>query len=93
MKNENKLSTTAHSLLSGMSVNLNQLKNSVKEFKEKLREEFDYKTNVTTIIRKLVTFIDELVLTLFIKTNWIMMFLSACFRWLWTPRVAPLFRH
>ncbi|KTD59790.1 PII uridylyl-transferase [Legionella sainthelensi] len=69
MKNESKLSTTAHSLLSGMSVNLNQLKNSVKEFKEKLREEFDYKTNVTTIIRKLVAFIDELVIALFIKNK------------------------
>lgn len=74
MKNENKLANSAHPFLSGVSVNSHQLKNTVKEFKEKLREEFDYKTNVTTIIRKLVAFIDELVITLFIKNKLIMKF-------------------
>lgn len=50
--------------------NDNQLiKNTVKQFKEKLREEFDQKTNVTTIIRKLVTFIDELITALFNKNQ------------------------
>ena len=50
--------------------NDNQLiKNTVKQFKEKLYEEFDQKTNVTTIIRKLVHFIDELIITLFNKNQ------------------------
>ncbi|MGL5741276.1 MAG: [protein-PII] uridylyltransferase [Legionella sp.] len=52
-----------------MSEELHHLKNAVKHFKENLRQEFDYKTNITTIIRKLVTFIDELVISLFIKNK------------------------
>lgn len=50
--------------------NDNQLiKNTVKQFKEKLYEEFDQKTNITTIIRKLVHFIDELIISLFNKNQ------------------------
>lgn len=50
--------------------NDNQLiKNTVKQFKEKLREEFDQKTNISTIIRKLVAFIDELIISLFYKNK------------------------
>lgn len=50
--------------------NDNQLiKNTVKQFKEKLREEFDQKNNITTIIRKLVAFIDELIIGLFMKNK------------------------
>lgn len=45
------------------------LKNTVKQFKEKLREEFDQKTNISTIIHKLVTFIDDLVIALFYKNH------------------------
>ncbi|WP_454782587.1 [protein-PII] uridylyltransferase [Legionella sp. WA2022007384] len=52
-----------------MTPELQHLKNNLKQFKEKLREEFDYKTNITTIIRKLVTFIDELVINLFTKNQ------------------------
>ncbi|KTD09227.1 PII uridylyl-transferase [Legionella gratiana] len=69
MKNEHKFPRATHPFLSGTPVNLHQLKNTVKEFKEKLRNEFDYKTNVTTIIRKLVAFIDDLIITLFIKNK------------------------
>ncbi|MDR3442934.1 MAG: [protein-PII] uridylyltransferase [Legionella sp.] len=50
--------------------NDNQLiKNTVRQFKEKLREEFDQKTNISTIIRKLVVFIDDLIINLFIKNK------------------------
>lgn len=52
-----------------MTLELQHLKNSLRQFKEKLREEFDYKTNITTIIRKLVAFIDELVISLFTKNQ------------------------
>ena len=45
------------------------IKDTVKQFKEKLREEFDQKTNIATIIRKLVVFIDELVISLFNKNQ------------------------
>lgn len=58
MKNNNKTSKE-----------LRDLKNSVREFKEKLREEFSYKTNITTMIRRLVAFTDDLVITLFIKNK------------------------
>lgn len=46
-----------------------QLKNTVKQFKEKLRAEFDQKTNINTLIRKLVTFTDELIIGLFNKNK------------------------
>lgn len=50
--------------------NDNQLiKNTVKQFKEQLREEFDQKSNISTVIHKLVTFIDELIISLFHKNN------------------------
>lgn len=75
MKNESK-QTTGHLFpqeqdaeKKGMTLELQHLKNTLKQFKEKLREEFDYKTNITTIIRKLVTFIDDLVIRLFIKNQ------------------------
>ncbi|VEB37189.1 PII uridylyl-transferase [Legionella cherrii] len=75
MKNENK-PTKAHPFTQaldaetkGMTLELQHLKNSLRQFKEKLREEFDYKTNITTIIRKLVVFIDELVISLFTKNQ------------------------
>ena len=45
------------------------IKNTVKQFKEKLCEEFDSKANISTIIHKLVAFIDELVITLFNKNK------------------------
>lgn len=69
MKNANKSHGPSDTFSSGLPVNIHHLKNTVKEFKSKLSEEFDYKTNITTIIRKLVTFIDELMLTLFIKNQ------------------------
>ena len=50
--------------------NDNQLiKNTVRQFKEKLREEFDQKTNISTIMRKLLVFIDDLIINLFIKNQ------------------------
>ncbi|WP_193393424.1 [protein-PII] uridylyltransferase [Legionella steelei] len=52
-----------------MTLELQHLKNTLRQFKEKLREEFDYKTNITTITRKLVNFIDELVINLFTKNQ------------------------
>lgn len=75
MKNDNKHSKShpftlmQNSENKGMTFELQHLKNNLKQFKEKLREEFNYKTNITTIIRKLVTFIDELVISLFIKNQ------------------------
>ncbi len=45
------------------------LKNTVKQFKEKLREEFDQKTSISTIVRKLVAFIDDLIISLFLKNQ------------------------
>lgn len=53
----------------GMPEELLHLRNSVKQFKEKLCTGFDYKTNITTIIYKLVAFIDELLLHLFTKNQ------------------------
>ncbi|STY29135.1 PII uridylyl-transferase [Legionella wadsworthii] len=53
----------------GIPIQLIDLKNNLKQFKDNLREEFNYKTNITTIIRKLVTFIDDLVISLFIKNQ------------------------
>ncbi|MGC1182525.1 DUF294 nucleotidyltransferase-like domain-containing protein, partial [Legionella sp.] len=50
--------------------NDNQLiKNTVKQFKEKLRVEFNRKTSITTVICELVTFIDELIINLFNKNQ------------------------
>lgn len=46
-----------------------QLKNTVKQFKEKLREDFDQKANVSTVIHRLVTFTDELLISLFHKNQ------------------------
>jgi [protein-PII] uridylyltransferase len=46
-----------------------QIKETVKEFKEKLRNEFDQKTNITTLIRKLVAFTDKLIIELFNKNK------------------------
>lgn len=52
-----------------LPIELQSLKHSFKQFKEKLREEFYYKTNITTMIHKLVAFIDELIISLFIKNQ------------------------
>lgn len=50
--------------------NANQLlKNTVKQFKEQLRTEFNHKTNISTITHKLVTFIDHLIINLFNKNQ------------------------
>lgn len=46
-----------------------QIKNRVKQFKEKLHSEFDHKTNVSTLIHKLVLFMDELLINLFHKNQ------------------------
>lgn len=45
------------------------LKDTVKQFKEKLRREFDPKTNVSTVIHKLVSFVDDLIIKLFYKNQ------------------------
>lgn len=42
---------------------------TVKQFKDKLSEAFTYKTNITTLIRKLVAFTDEQAINLFIKNK------------------------
>lgn len=52
-----------------MPAELHHIKHSLKQFKEQLGREFDSKSNSTTLIRKLVTFIDELVISLFIKNK------------------------
>jgi len=52
-----------------MKKNNLQVKNTVKQFKEQLRQEFNHKTNITSIIHKLVLFIDRLVIDLFLKNN------------------------
>lgn len=46
-----------------------QLKNTVKQFKEKLREDFDQKANVSTVMHRLVAFTDELLISLFHKNR------------------------
>lgn len=45
------------------------LKNTIKQFKEKLCEEFNQKANISTIARKLAVFIDHILITLFIKNK------------------------
>lgn len=45
------------------------LKNSIKQFKKELCEEFTQKANITAITRKLAVFIDELLIDLFIKNK------------------------
>ncbi|MFT4058619.1 MAG: [protein-PII] uridylyltransferase [Legionella sp.] len=44
-------------------------KGMIKQFKEKLRQEFDQKTNISHIIHQLVAFIDEQVIKLFMKNK------------------------
>ncbi len=45
------------------------LKQSIKQFKDELCEEFRQKGNISTITRKLVTFIDKILFTLFQKNR------------------------
>lgn len=45
------------------------LKNIVKLFKNQLRNEFSYKTNISNITHKLVAFIDELIINLFVSNH------------------------
>ncbi|CAM2987676.1 [protein-PII] uridylyltransferase [Legionella worsleiensis] len=45
------------------------IKNVIKQFKDELCNEFRHKTNITTITRKLVVFIDNLLIELFTKNQ------------------------
>ncbi len=45
------------------------LKNTIKQFKENLCEEFTQKANISTVTRKLAVFIDDILITLFIKNK------------------------
>ena len=44
-------------------------KNTIKQFKEKLCEEFSQKANISTLTRKLAVFIDNILISLFIKNK------------------------
>ena len=52
-----------------MKNNNSILKETIKQFKEKLCDEFTQKTNITTITRKLAVFIDTILISLFVKNK------------------------